>query len=667
MYRKRRDTNIHLEVYRRYEKEKANTFSPKLTQLRRLSEKDKNRTFDNLTKLVADESLLMNCFEKLRPNRGSLTPGTDEKTIDATELKQVQEISEQIRNGTYEFGSSRRIYVEKPGKTKKRPITIPNFRDRLVQDSIRTVLESIYEPLFQEINVNFGFRPGKGCHEAIEKIVKEGKGAHYAIEGDIEGAYDNVNHDLFFETLGKKIKDKKLTKLIRKLFKSGIMEGDIQSENTLGIPQGGIASPLFFNIILHEVDKEVLEHLKGRTALENQRRGKRLGRNKEHVFLGKRIGAYRQGMKRAFYTYKSMMELKQDEKKWSRFRAHRKNEIKNMKLRMKMSSVSKADRKIRATYTRYADDWILLTNWDANEAMSLKREIGLIIWKKTRLRISEEKTKVTNLTKEPARFLGFTISNTQRMAKPRTVITNRRKFRARPSLNLFIGIDSERVLTRMKLKNITDRDGRARRNTLLIHLKDHEIVEKYAQMMQGLLNYYVKWITFKSQLNRYHDLLKRSCLHTLASRKRSTLRKIIKMFGESLRVEYAFQKVDGTYRTSVAEFPTYLVAMKRAVLVSRRHRPNHDFMNIRVNLRTAYKLSSVCCICGTTGTRSNPIQSHHVRHIHKGRVVNFTKEIMRRLGKRQIVCCKACHVKIHRGEYDNMKLSDLADPDLAMV
>jgi hypothetical protein len=136
---------------------------------------------------------------------------------------------------------------------------------------------------------------------------------------------------------------------------------------------------------------------------------------------------------------------------------------------------------IKISYTRYADDWIVLTK-SLPEVEKLKAEIGQIRWDRTRLRISEEKTKITQITKEPAKLLGFTIRNAQNMARPKTVITEKRKYKAKPSWGLFVGIDTKRVLFRLKLRRIIDEKHRPMANPLMIHLKDHEIIEKYAQM-----------------------------------------------------------------------------------------------------------------------------------------------------------------------------------------
>lgn len=99
----------------------------------------------------------------------------------------------------------------------------------------------------------------------------------------------------------------------------------------------------------------------------------------------------------------------------------------------------------------------------------------------------------------------------------------------------------------------------------------------------------------------------------------------------------------------------------------RSEEKDKDFLNIKVNLKTSYKFTKYCAICGASPSPGNPIQSHHVRHVRKGKNTDFVRNTMRVLNKRQLVCCKTCHNRIHNGTYNGLKLADFFDPDLARI
>ncbi len=203
---------------------------------------------------MSDPDLLRIAYKKLSTNKGALTPGPYGDTPDGFSEEKIQIISKKILNGTYTWSPIKRIMIPKPGKTTKRPLGIPEFTDKLIQETIRMTLESIYEPHFNNINCNSGFRPNRDCAYAIRKIRQKAQFATQVIEGDIVGAYNNVNHPILMKLLSKRIKDKKFLKLLWNGLKSGIIENNSFTDSFLGVPQGGICSPIIFNIYMHEFD-----------------------------------------------------------------------------------------------------------------------------------------------------------------------------------------------------------------------------------------------------------------------------------------------------------------------------------------------------------------------------------------------------------------------------
>ena len=134
-----------------------------------------------------------------------------------------------------------------------RPLGIPPFKDRIIQEVVRTILEVIYEPIFS--NHSHGFRPGRSCHTALRHVKQKSNGFSWAIEGDIKGFFDNIDHKILLSLLNKKIKDPRFISLINKMLKTKVKEeGSKTTISQIGSPQGSILSPLLSNIMLHEFD-----------------------------------------------------------------------------------------------------------------------------------------------------------------------------------------------------------------------------------------------------------------------------------------------------------------------------------------------------------------------------------------------------------------------------
>lgn len=662
----------------------ASKYTTVLEALKKKFKKNPNAMADNLMSLLEDKNFLLNCYETLKANKGALTQGTEKDTADSMADKRIEEIVLKLINKTFKFRPSRRIEVPKPGKTTMRPLTIPNFDDRIIQEGIRVILNAIYEPIFQELQVNFGFRPKLGTDNAMQHIqTNQNAKATTAIEGDIKGAYDNVQIKKMMEILAKRIKDKFFLKLIKQGFESGIFCKDIFENTTLGIPQGGIASPILFNIYMHEFDIYVLTELQEFVDRINTAEKRRNRESKNWRTIRYKRGAVTQKMNRIL---KKVPETNKFQNMTPQQKENYRNAQKQFKqLTTKLRSIpskTQKDAKLYLSYTRYADDWIILTNASKLLATAMKDKIQVWLEENLKLQLSIEKTKITDLYKENALFLGFRIKNNQKttlLVKRRVKIksTGEEKiYKQRASRGLFIDIDHDRLTQRLTYKQIItpDKNPKPRHKTIYIVLKEHEIINRYRMHMEGLYQYYWNSLTFKSSLARYYYYLYYSCLKTLATRQRSSIRKIISKYGKNLifkwEESYINKKEEKIILQRSTYMPSYIKLMdqtkRRMVNSLQRQRINTDFMTIKVNLRTAYKFTKYCCICGCSSTPGNPIESHHVRSVRKiGQTNEGFQKIMRQLNSRQIVCCKKCHQNIHNGKYNQMKLSEFYDPILA--
>lgn len=152
-----------------------------------------------------------------------------------------------LKNFSYQPNPARRTYIAKAGNPKKkRPLGVPSFNDKLLQEVIRMILESIYEDTFSIHS--HGFRPKRSCHTALTEVQKRFKGVKWFVEGDIKGCFDNIDHHVLVDILRRRIKDEHFLGLIWKFLKAGYVE-DWKYHNTYsGTPQGSIISPILANV-----------------------------------------------------------------------------------------------------------------------------------------------------------------------------------------------------------------------------------------------------------------------------------------------------------------------------------------------------------------------------------------------------------------------------------
>src|SRR5579871_3753794 len=202
--------------------------------------------------------LYLLAYGRIARNHGALTAGTTPETADGMSLTRIQRIINALRCERYRWTPVRRVYIEKQRSTKKRPLGIPTWTDKLVQEVLRLILEAYYEPQFSDHS--HGFRPGRGPHTALREIYHKWNGTVWFIEGDISQCFDTLDHDLLLDTLSEQIRDTRFTKLLRDLLDAGYMEDWTYNKTLSGVPQGGIVSPLLANILLDKLDKFV-EHV----------------------------------------------------------------------------------------------------------------------------------------------------------------------------------------------------------------------------------------------------------------------------------------------------------------------------------------------------------------------------------------------------------------------
>ena len=203
--------------------------------------------------------LVYDSFRAVKRNRGAA--GIDKvsiKMFEANQLENLLSVLGALKDGSFEPKPLRRHYIDK-GNGKLRPLGIPAVRDRVAQETLRRLLNPIFEPLFHE--ASYGFRPGRNCHLALERVLEEhGNGHQVVLDADIQGFFDNLPHAVIMQALAAQVADGNILNLVEKFLRAGVMDNGVFKPTTVGTPQGGVISPLLANIVLNHLDWQLHQH-----------------------------------------------------------------------------------------------------------------------------------------------------------------------------------------------------------------------------------------------------------------------------------------------------------------------------------------------------------------------------------------------------------------------
>ena len=234
----------------------------------------KDYMFQRIYRNLYNIEFYLMAYAKIYAKEGNMTQGIDGQTIDGMSLECIERLIESLKDCSYQPKPSKRVYIPKKNGDK-RPLGIPSFEDKLIQEVVRLLLEAMYEKSFSQCS--HGFRPQKSCHTALMQIKDRFTGAKWFVEGDIKGFFDNIDHHHLINLLKRRIDDEKFINLIWKFLKAGYLEEWQYHKTYSGTPQGGIISPILSNIYLHEFDnfielyKEQFDKGKSRKRLKEYR------------------------------------------------------------------------------------------------------------------------------------------------------------------------------------------------------------------------------------------------------------------------------------------------------------------------------------------------------------------------------------------------------------
>lgn len=585
--------------------------------------KDSSYKFERLYRILFNEELFYVAYQKIASNGGSTTKGSDGRSIDEMSLARIETLIASLKDESYQPHPSRRVHIpKKNGKT--RPLGIPAFEDKLVQEVVRMILEAIYEGHFE--TTSHGFRPKRSCHTALLHIQKTFSGAKWFIEGDIKGFFDNIDHDVLVGILRERISDDRFIRLIRKFLKAGYVE-DWTFHNTYsGMPQGGIVSPILANIYLDKLDKYVKEYIRHFDMGTKRRPGK-----ESNDLANERKRTVRKLKKIKDGTEKAALvaRLKAIEQERAAFPSG--DEMDGSYRRLK--------------YIRYADDFILGVIGSKEDALRIKEDIKSFLSASLALELSEEKTLITH-TGKSAKFLGYEITVTRNNHQRRDVQGRlRRTYGKRVRLNVSMATLRDKLLEygamEIKLRNGKE-IWKPKCRSGLIFNDDLEILDRYNRETVGFCNYYLI-ANNCVVLHNFRYIMEYSMYKTFAGKYRSTVRKINKKYrlNKLFTVKYEQQGVIKSRTFYKTSFKRRTTAFNGSCDIE----PYSIADVSRTNLTDRLKAEK-CELCGATGK----LIMHHVRNLKDLKGKESWKRLMSARKRKTIALCPSCHRLRHLGK-----------------
>jgi RNA-directed DNA polymerase len=222
---------------------------------------------EDVYRLLYNPTLYLRAYARLYANDGAMTPGSNGETVDGMKLEKIKQLIDDLRHERYRWTPVRRVYIPKKSG-KLRPLGIPSWTDKLLQEVIRQILEAYYEPQFS--SCSHGFRPQRGCHTALSEVKNTWTGTKWLVEGDIAQCFDHIDHQALLEQLRTY---PAMRRLVKGWLKAGVMEGLDLCPTKTGTPQGGLVSPLLANIALHGMEAALVKAYTGQKRALSAQRG----------------------------------------------------------------------------------------------------------------------------------------------------------------------------------------------------------------------------------------------------------------------------------------------------------------------------------------------------------------------------------------------------------
>lgn len=598
--------------------------------LKSLTEKSKDETyrFQRLYRNLYNPEFYWLAYKNIYANDGSMTAGADGTTIDGMSNERIEGIIVSLRDRSYKPKPARREYIAKKNSNKKRPLGIQSGNDKLVQEVVKMILESIYEPTFSK--KSHGFRPNKSCQTALIQIQKTFTGANWFVEGDIHACFDSFDHHVIIDLLRKRIDDEAFIQLIWKFLKAGYMEQWTFERTYSGVPQGSGVSPVLCNIYLNELDK----FMEGYSICFNTNAPrKRL--SPEYRASVERAYRYRRDGKKVWN------QLTPEERK---ARSKRLKELERVEKSMTPTVPLDTNYK-RIQYTRYADDFIIGVIGSKADAEQVKQDVKTFLKETLKLEMSDAKTKITH-TGDRARFLGYdiTVSRSQNVKK----LSNGKTQRCQTGVVKLL-VPREKWVGKLieyrAIKIKINENGKERFVALhrgkLVNQSDIEILARYNAEVRGLYNYYsIANDAFK--IGIFANVMKYSMYKTFACKYKTNVHEIKRRYCINNQFTVAYDTKKGRKTTTF-----YKDGFKRKEKATKFDNVSELPQFSKYSKTNTLKQRIERHTCELCGKDCRNLEIHQVKKLRDLKGNAEWVLLMRKRRRKTLAVCPECHRLIH--------------------
>lgn len=576
--------------------------------------------FERLYRYLFNVDMYAMAYQRIYAKPGNMTPGTDGRTIDQMGLKRIDKLIEALKDESYHPQPARRVYIPKKNG-KMRPLGIPSFEDKLVQEVVRSILEAIYEGYFE--GTSHGFRPHRSCHTALGQIQKSFAGAKWFIEGDIKGFFDNIDHNVMIGILRERIPDERFLRLIRKFLNAGYVEDWKLRKTYSGTPQGGIVSPMLANIYLDKFDKYIKEYA------AKFRKGERRCVNPDYWKLRNKKNWLRHKLQKAS-TEQEIKDLK----------------LQNTQMSKEQLSLPHKDAMDpnfrRLQYVRYADDFLISVIGSKAEAERIKADIAEYMSKTLKLELSKEKTLVTH-AQDKAKFLGYEIFiRKSDQVKRNKCGVLKRDFNGAVVLSMN-PLTAQKKLAEYEALEVRNLNGKdiwwSKPRRFMTPMKVEDIVAQYSAEVRGFYNYFALAQNVSKVCASFSFIMKMSMLKTLAWKLNTSSRCVKKKYTKNGEFVVPYKDAKGNEKYRIF----YNQGFKK-----RAPQFDVDYDGLPQTMYVPYPTlverlkNGKCELCGQQGE----VVMHHVRNLAGLKGETQWEKLMLKRRRKTLVVCENCNKMI---------------------